>query len=183
MPIPKKDPEILALESVHSALKPLDAESRRRVIASVFQLLDIQGITASMGAPATSPSKTTEPSTRPYPPRPSRPVSLNELINEKKPGTSAQFIALFAYYRERSEGLSRFSRNDLEVYFSRAKQIPPKNFDRDFVESVKKGWLHEDGNDSYLTSKGIEAVESGFEGERKLLSPTKHARRKQKKSK
>jgi hypothetical protein len=110
-------------------------------------------------------------------------MSLNELINEKKPGTSAQFIALFAYYRERYEGLPRFSRNDIESYFSRAKEKPPKNYDRDFVESVKKGWIHEDADDSYLTSKGTEVVESGFAGERKYLSPGKHIRRKQKKSK
>jgi hypothetical protein len=48
-----------------------------------------------------------------------------------------------------------------------AKEKPPRNYDRDFVEAVKKGWIHEDGAESYITSKGIEAVESGFAGERK----------------
>jgi len=32
---------------------------------------------------------------------------------------------------------------------------------------VKKGWIHSDGADSYITSKGIEEVESGFPDERK----------------
>jgi hypothetical protein len=97
-----------------------------------------------------------------------RPLSINELVQEKSPsGTNAQRIALFAYYRDKHEGISRFTRDDLKVYFAKAKEQPPRNYDRDFVEAVKKGWIHEDGADSYVTSKGIEAVESGFEGERK----------------
>jgi hypothetical protein len=32
---------------------------------------------------------------------------------------------------------------------------------------VKKGWIHEDGADSYLTSKGVEVVEGAFPGEPK----------------
>ena len=180
MPTTKKDPEIYALESVHSALKPLDPEARRRVLASVFQLLDIQGVTPTAVASQIQPTKVVDQGLR-HPS--SRPVSLNELINEKKPGTSAQLITLFAYYRERYESLSRFNRNDLESYFARAKEKPPKNYARDFVESVKKGWIHESGDDSYLTSKGLEVVESGFTGERKLLSPGKHVRRKHKDSK
>ncbi len=103
-----------------------------------------------------------------------RPVSIVELIQEKQPGTQAQRIALFAYYREKHEGLARFSRADLQSYFSKAKEPPTTNYGRDFVEAVKKGWLHEDGADSYITSRGIEAVESGFASERKYAKRTKH---------
>jgi hypothetical protein len=91
-------------------------------------------------------------------------LSPVELIQEKNPATNSQKIALFAYYREKYEGLSRFSRGDLKTYFSKAKESPPGNYDRDFNNAVKVGWIHEDGSESYLTSKGLEAVEAGFGG-------------------
>jgi hypothetical protein len=46
--------------------------------------------------------------------------------------------------------------------------VPPAgNYSRDFGEAVRAGWIHEDGSESYLTTKGIEAVEGSFGGERK----------------
>lgn len=171
MPDRKRDPEVEALQSVHAALKPLSPDERTRVLASVYALLGIHGpdMTPAPAPPsrsAASPSAqvpAADISTRSQ----ARPLSINELAKEKSPGTSAQRIALFAYYRDKHEGIPRFTRDDLKRYFAKAKEQPPRNYDRDFVEAVKKGWIHEDGADSYVTSKGIEAVESGFAGERK----------------
>jgi hypothetical protein len=157
-----RDPHIAALEAVYAALKDLDPAGRKKVLSSVFALLDIDA-----PPPLQSSSRHSTIGERSV--TSSRPVSLVELINEKKPGTSAQRIALFAYYREKSESLSRFTRDDLKPYFGKAKQPPASNYDRDFVEAVRKGWIHEDGADSYLTTRGVEAVESGFEGERKYM--------------
>ncbi|MBI1210424.1 MAG: hypothetical protein GC190_03095 [Alphaproteobacteria bacterium] len=156
-----RDPQIAALEAIHAALKDLDADSQKKVLSSVFALLDIH-------APAGSSTTPNQSMATPQAALTSRPTSLIELMQQKSPGTNAQRIALFAYYRERVEGLSRFERDDLKGYFPKAKEPPAGNYDRDFVEAVKKGWIHEDGADSYLTSKGVEAVESGFEGERKV---------------
>lgn len=167
---PKRDPEIGALEAVHAALKSLSAEERLRVLASVYALLGIHGPDPSPLPQSRTrlpvPIETNEGSMT-APRSGVRPVSINELVQERGPGTSAQRIALFAYYRDKHEGLSRFSRDDLKGYFAKAKEQPPTNYDRDFVEAVRKGWIHEDGADSYITSKGFEAVESGFAGERK----------------
>jgi len=96
-----------------------------------------------------------------------RPVSLLELMQEKQPRTNDEKIALFAYYREKHEGKPRFARSDLETYFAKAKELPPGNFDRDFTKTVRNAWIHEDDDQSYITSKGIEAVESGFPAEHK----------------
>jgi hypothetical protein len=176
----KRDVEIEALEAVHAALKPLTPDQRAKVLASVFALLGIQreGL-AGTDTPAASVAR--PPASSPTPelqPRPSgRPLSLNELLRGKPPGTSAQRITLFAYYRDKHEGIQRFGRNELRAYFAKAKEQPPRNYDRDFVEAVKRGWIHEDGDDSYITSKGIEIVESGFAGERKYTKGGK-ARRK-----
>jgi hypothetical protein len=167
----KRDPEIEALQSVHAALKPLAVEERTRVLASVYALLGIRGpdpmpttpLPSQNTAPLTADASNANISTRSQ----TRPLSINELVQERSPGTSAQRIALFAYYRDKHEGIPRFTRDDLRGYFSKAKEQPPRNYDRDFVEAVKKGWIHEDGAESYVTSKGIEAVESSFAGERK----------------
>lgn len=160
-----RDPHIAAIEAIYGALKALDPASRRKVLSSVSALIDVGDI-------AIEPQRQTVSQERQQADRPpaggsSRPVSLVELVQEKKPGTNSQRIAAFAYYREKHEGFPRFQRDDLEAYFAKAKEPPSANYHRDFVEAVKRGWIHEDGAESYLTSKGLEAVEGGFEGERK----------------
>jgi len=161
----KRSPEMIAVEAVHAALLPLDADARKRVLRSVYALLDVimEDSVSRLAATGTvvPPALTSGAAAG------TRPVSIVELIQEKQPGTSAQRIVLFAYYREKHEGLARFSRRDLEPYFGKAKESPTGNYDRDFVEAVRKGWIHEDGENSYITSRGIEAVEGGFAGERK----------------
>lgn len=171
MPDKKRDPEIEALQSVHAALKPLSAEERYRILASVYALLGITGPDVAAGASSTSRPAPPPAADAPSANIPSRsqfkPLTITGLVQEKSPGTKAQWITLFAYYRDRREGNSRFAREDLKGYFAEVNEPPPRNYDRDFVEAVKRGWIHEDGADSYVTSKGIEAVESGFAGERK----------------
>jgi hypothetical protein len=186
----KKDPEMSAFEAIHSALKPLDPSARRRVLGSIFSLLEIPSLSPQpqqMLQPSQSASvKTIEPSARNLS---NRPISLIELMQDKKPVTNAQRIALFAYYREMHEGLPRFARDDLLPYFGRAREKPPANYARDFSEAVKNGWVHEDGTDSYITSKGIESVEGGFLGEsaksgspktisKRIIAKSKHQKRK-----
>jgi hypothetical protein len=86
-----------------------------------------------------------------------RPKSIVELMQEKQPKNNSQKIALFAYHRERVEGQSRFAKADLKPYFAAAKEKPAANYDRDFSQAVKFGWIHEDGSDSYLTSRALSA--------------------------
>jgi hypothetical protein len=104
-----RDPNIVALEAVYAALKDLDAAGRKKVLSSVFALLDVEG-TPVLHHTIRQPAAEDRPPSAGV----ARPVSLVELTNEKQPGTKAQHIALFAYYREKSEGLSRFERDDLE---------------------------------------------------------------------
>jgi hypothetical protein len=119
-------------------------------------------------AGSTQASQTATPATTGQPANLSmsatRPVSPVELIQQKQPSTNAQRVAVFAYHRERNEGKGRFSRADLRDYFAKARLVPPKNYDRDFMTAVELGYIYEDGADSYLTSKGMEAVEQGFGG-------------------
>jgi len=161
-----------ALKTVHKALLPLTADQRARVLDSVMTLLEtaapsVQAIArpAATAAAAASPLSST------------RRASVVEVLNERKPVTIPGKLTLFAYYREKYEGLSRFSRNDLEAYFSKAKEKPPTHFGREFDGAVKKGWLHEDGAESYITSRGIEEVEANFPNERKWTKSTKKAKK------
>lgn len=166
-----KDPLISAVEAVHAALKDLDPTDVRRVLASVGALLQVP-LATQTDRPAVMKERGSESGDALA--RPSaRPLSIVELLQEKEPSTSAERITLFAYYREKYEGLGRFSRGDLQPYFAKAHLKPPTNYDRDFVAAVKKGWLHEDQDQSYITSKGIEAVEAGFPADRALSRTAK----------
>jgi hypothetical protein len=153
-----------AVQAVYAALDPLDDATRIKVLASVTALLGMANsspgpIRSSVGIPDDA---------RPQAPgraaATDRPKSIVELMQEKQPKSNPQKLALFAYYRERVEGLPRFAKSDLKGYFASAKEKPAANYDRDFSHAVKLGWIHEDGPDSYLTSRGLEAVESGFSG-------------------
>lgn len=163
--MPQKDPKFEALEAVYAALKALNQQERQEIVTSAFALLG--GIPP---AAQTSTSTVMPPLAGTFIPppgaTPSRPKGLMELIQERHPGTNPQRVVVFAYWRERHEGLPRFGRDDLKAYFGKAHLTPPKNYDRDFNKAIENGWLHEDGTESYITTKGIEVVEAGFEGER-----------------
>jgi hypothetical protein len=174
MPTKNEAPEVAAHQSVYAALKDLDLETRRRVLASVLALLGMSEVTAISEASKMGSVQEFKPS--PQPAVSSRPISVIELMQEKNPRTNEERIALFAYYREKYEGYQRFARRDLEPYFAKAKLAPAANYDRDFVKVVKRGWIHEDGSDSYLTSKGLEAVESDFPGETKRVTAASGAK-------
>jgi hypothetical protein len=151
-----------AVQRVFEALEPFDEAARQRILSSAMSLLgggfpgpvsrvlDPNPARTLVGQAPRSPSE--------------RPLSPIELMQEKEPATNAQRIALFAYYREKVEGLARFTKDDLRPYFGKARQPPPQNFDRDYRQAVKLGWIYDDEADSYLTSKGLEAVEAGFGG-------------------
>jgi len=141
-----------AVVAIFDTLQPYDEATRQRILTSVMTLL---GVT-------TTPSPTTSMSTSTATSR--RPLSPAELIQAKEPATNSQRIIVFAYYREKYENLNYFARDDLKAYFSKAKLPIPANYDRDFTDALKQGWLYENGDESYLTGKGLEAVEAGFGG-------------------
>lgn len=153
-----------AVQAVYAALDPLDSDTRLKVLASVTALLGMsaQSVGQTRQISSSSDDLRSIPNVRTM--GGDRPKSIVELMQEKQPKSNPQKLALFAYYRERIEGLSRFAKGDLKGYFASAKEKPAANYDRDFSNAVKLGWIHEDGADSYLTSRGLEVVESGFAG-------------------
>lgn len=151
-----------AVQLVFEALEPFDEVARQRILSSAVSLLG--GSPSTQGAPTSGLVPSRPATIQATPPSSDRPLSPVEVVQQKNPATNPQRIAVFAYYREKVEGLSRFSKDDLRTYFAKAKQPPPQNFDRDYGHAVKLGWIYDDGDDSYLTSKGLEHVEAGFDG-------------------
>jgi hypothetical protein len=150
-----------AVQAVFDALEPFDDAARNRILQSAASLLGT-GLAANVGSGSASTIGVgaSPPQARAF----DRPLSPVELLQQKQPATNAQRIAVFAYFRDKVEGLARFAKDDLRGYFAKAKQPAPQNFDRDFRQAVSLGWIYEDADDSYLTSKGLEAVEAGFGG-------------------
>lgn len=152
-----------AAKTIFDTLESLDEATRSRVLVSALSLLGMDPVqvkVASALAPELAPREMPSRSTSSQ----GRPVSPVELVEQKQPSTNAQRLAVFAYYREKVEGISRFSKGDLKAYFPKARLTKPQNYDRDFASAVQLGYIYEDGAESYLTSKGLEAVEVGFGG-------------------
>lgn len=162
--MPAKNQELAAVQQIVNALQPLDGSAQDRVLGSVLALLGKAMPTAVefTGGGERGENRREAGEGRVA----QRPKGLTELLSEKNPGTNSQRIALFAYYRDKYEAKSRFSRGELKTYFVTARLEPPANYDRDFNGAVEKGWIHESGDQSYITTSGIEAAEQGFEGER-----------------
>ena len=150
-----------ALQAVITALEPLEENERRRILDAAATFF---------GAPQPTPpapGATNKNLDKPPGTGSAKPLSVNELLDEVKPSTNPQRIAAFAFFREQHEGNEKFARGDLKAYFSKAKESEPKNYDRDFNQTVKEGWIHEDGDQSYLTRKGESVVRAGFGGKAK----------------
>lgn len=147
-----------ANSAVMSALKDLSQEERLKVISSVSALFGISNSTFrnETGKDQKGPQDTTQNF--------DKKTSLVEVLKEKNPATNYQRITVFAFYKEKYEGVEQFAKADLLTYFATAKLAKPANYDRDFAEAVKQGWIHEDGANSYLTSSGEAAVSAGFNG-------------------
>lgn len=161
----KQDPEVQAVNTIVQSLRPLDAEAQQRVLQSSLALLGLAIATHSRSVESDLPVSVGGASGA-SPRGGHKPKGLTELLLEKKPGTNAQRIVLFAFYRREVEGITNFARQDLKPYFAKARIAPPGNFDRDFAKAVDAGWIHEDGDNSYLTSSGDQLIDNAFEGER-----------------
>jgi hypothetical protein len=174
-----KDAKLEAVQIVYVALKDLVDDERHQVLSSVLALLKMSPVTGTSqdDIPGVSRTQSGSESTTAA----KRRLSLVELVNDRNPKTNVERIALFAYYREHVEGIAQFERDDLRPYFVKARMAPPTNYDRDFVKAIKQGWIHEEGSDSYLTNRGVQAVESGFGSPAKSTgsTPKRAAKRKQ----
>lgn len=163
----KKKTALDSVTKIVEALTDHDATAQDRILASALALLGraLPVSDAGKREERREPSGDERREHRDDGGRP-KPKGLTELLKEKNPGINPQRIALFAYYRDKYEDNARFGSENLKPYFAQAHLGEPAYYVRDFNAAVAKGWIHESGDQSYITTSGIELVEKGFEGER-----------------
>lgn len=156
--------------AVINTLQPLDQHERAHVLNAAFALF---GLSAPQTKQGTAPHVTAPPPlgtqavVQTSAQTGGKPISIGEFVASKEPATNSQRIACFAYYREKFEGNEHFSKADLLPYFASAKIRKPGNYDRDYKDSVRENWIHDENDKSYLTTTGEKAVEAGFGGKGK----------------
>lgn len=105
---------------------------------------------------------------------PSKKISINEFVVEKKPADDLQRTTLFAYFLEKHQGQERFNSDDMKECFRNARATMPQNISDKINQCIKKGWISEDtvlkdGKKSfYLTNEGVIAVDNNFQKEKKI---------------
>jgi hypothetical protein len=76
-----------------------------------------------------------------------------------------QQMTVIGHYLTETTGKDSFSLDDLRAGFDKAKEPVPKNPTRDLAAAIKKGWIASQANDDkslYVTSSGLQAIQTGF---------------------
>jgi hypothetical protein len=92
-------------------------------------------------------------------------LSLREFLDSVKATTKPDQIVAIGQYMAAHERKDTFSRDDIKVRFQSARERLPSNFPRDFSTAIGKGLIAEDHAKTgqyYVTSKGMQAVETRF---------------------
>lgn len=89
-----------------------------------------------------------------------------EALDQAKAATNPQRILAFAGMIH-AEGKDTFTLDDIKPLFRRAREATPKNLTRDFDAVIRAGWADEADlkGEYYLTKKGLELLEVGFQKE------------------
>jgi hypothetical protein len=99
---------------------------------------------------------------------PKKKLSIREFLLEHPPGTDVQRTLAVGYYLERHEGMTSFTRLDLEKGYGDAKHRFPTNMSMNIKQCIKAGNMMEtrekkDNKPAYVvTNTGEHFVENGF---------------------
>jgi hypothetical protein len=95
-------------------------------------------------------------------------VSLREFLDEVNARRKPDQIVAIGHYLSTYGSQPTFSRDDVKMRFSAAKEPMPKNFPRDFGLAIKAGMIapaHQQAGYFYVTKSGIQSVERRFSSE------------------
>lgn len=92
------------------------------------------------------------------------PPSMREYLNSCNVSTYSEHFAAIGLYLREYRGQETFSRDDLKAGFRGAHEPLPKNFSRDFNNTIKAGWIYEseDSGQFYVTNTATQLVRDGF---------------------
>ncbi len=92
-------------------------------------------------------------------------LSPREYLNKNNAKSNPQKILVFASYLRNILKHKNVSIEDIKIQFEKASESLPKNFSRDFKDSLRSGWLsesHEEPGRYFITSSGDRVLESNF---------------------
>jgi hypothetical protein len=165
------DLELNAIQSILSALEPLDEEARQRVIFYVLQRMKLPVSIGNQSIATTDVSQT--PNT---PSVTQAPVSIitdiRTLKTQKNPRTASEMTALVAYYLAElapdEERKTSIDKSDLEKYFKQGSFVLPKAIAQTLVNAAKAGYLDSIGDGKYkLNPVGYNLVVHGLPSKQK----------------
>ncbi len=97
-----------------------------------------------------------------------KPLSIQELLIEKKPTNDVQKTLVFGYYLEKILGKENFTAKDITVCYKSAREPVPPNVSDKIKMNVQNGWMMQMGKTEKmflysLTRTGLAKTESGFQ--------------------
>ena len=93
------------------------------------------------------------------------PPSLREFLDGVEAKRKSDQIVAIGHYITQFEGQAHFSREEVKVRFSNAREPMPANFPRDFAAAERTGRLakvHGREGKYYVTKTGLVAIENKF---------------------
>lgn len=99
------------------------------------------------------------------PSTPERSLSLREYFDRKEAFKKPEQILAIASFMAETEGSEDVGRDEVKSRFALAREPLPANFPRDFMTTLRNGWLapvHGKQDRFYVTQSGIQALDSNF---------------------
>jgi hypothetical protein len=92
-------------------------------------------------------------------------LTPREALDNSKAKTNPEKIVAFAASIHKEGEQDMFTLEDIKPLFRRAREATPANLSRDLDSAVRSGWVADGDNkgEYYLTKKGLDAFEEGFE--------------------
>lgn len=146
--------EIEAIESVMSALDPLEPKARNSVIEYVLKRLDIKAPEGfSNPPPGSGPTPPAVPPSPPIPPPSGSEIHIKTFKEEKKPSSDVEMVTLVGYYLANllpeSERKEKFDAKDVDTYLKIADYKLPAQIRFTLSNAKNAGYLEHIGSGEY----------------------------------
>jgi hypothetical protein len=135
-----KPNEFDALQTIITALRPLDVEARQRILDSASTFLGITNPIKSGPAHFSTPQTSPSPNIR-APFSEDTSMSPKDFLNEKSPKTDVERIACLAYYLTHYRSMPHFKTLELSVLNTEAAQPKFSNTTYSSNNAVKLGYI------------------------------------------
>ena len=183
--------EIDAIESILSALGPLEPKARDSVIEYVLKRLDIKTPEGFSNAPPSSgQTPPVAPPSPPIPPSPGTPIHIKGFKEEKKPSSDVEMVTLVGYYLAyllpESERKEKFGIKDVDTYLKIAEYKLPAQIRFTLRNAKNAGYLEHVGSGEYhLNPVGYNLIAHSLpkSGQQRSSTPPKKWKAPKKKAK